>query len=75
MTSEGQTRSRPVVLKLDLKEFLSSYVKKFTMYIWLSTMKRNFSKHLDRIAEKIGIPFQLQEYWTKLSTSKMITSC
>jgi hypothetical protein len=57
MISEGQTRSHLVVLKLGLKEFLSSYVKKFTVYIWSSAMKRNFSKHLDIIAEKIGVLF------------------
>jgi hypothetical protein len=54
-TSEGQTKSHLVVLRPSLKEFLSTCVKKFMVYIWSSTMKRNFSKHLDIITEKIGI--------------------
>jgi hypothetical protein len=33
VTSEGQTKSRPVVLKPNLKEFLFYCVKKFTVYI------------------------------------------
>jgi hypothetical protein len=32
-TSEGQTKSHHVVLRLGLKEFLFACVKKFTMYI------------------------------------------
>ncbi len=52
---EGQTRYRPVVLKPNLKEFLSACVKNFTMYICSSAMKRNFLRHLDIIAEKISV--------------------
>jgi hypothetical protein len=47
VTSEGQTKSRPVVLKPNVKEFLFACVKKFTMYIWSSTMKRNVLKHFE----------------------------
>jgi hypothetical protein len=54
-TSEGQTKSRPIVLKLNLKEFLFACVKKFTMYILSSTMKRNILKHLDIIIKKICV--------------------
>jgi hypothetical protein len=54
-TGEGQTKSRPIVLKPTLKEFLFACVKKFTMYISSSTMKRNILKHLDIIIEKIGV--------------------
>jgi hypothetical protein len=49
---EGQTKSCPIVLKLGLKEFLSTCVKKFMVYIWSLTMKRNFLRHLDNITEK-----------------------
>jgi len=51
---EGPTRSWPMILWLGLKEFLSSYATKFTMYIWFSIMKRNFSSHLEIIRERIG---------------------
>jgi hypothetical protein len=49
---EDQIKSRLVVSKLGLKKFLSACVKKFMVYIWSSSMKRNFLKHLDIIAEK-----------------------
>jgi len=52
---EGQTKSHLIVLKLGLKEFLFTRVNKFTMYIWSSTMKRNFSRHLDIIVEKTSV--------------------
>jgi hypothetical protein len=52
---EGQTKSRPMVLRLGLKEFLSICVKHFIMYTWSLTMKRNFSRHLEIITKKIGI--------------------
>jgi hypothetical protein len=52
VTGEDQTRSRLVVLRHGLKEFLYAYVKKFMMYIWSLAMKRNFSRHLDIVAEK-----------------------
>jgi hypothetical protein len=52
---EGQTRSRPVVLKPSLKEFLFACVKKFKEYIWSLTMNRNFLRQLDIITEKIGV--------------------
>jgi hypothetical protein len=52
---EGQIRSHLIVLKHGLKEFLSTCKKKFTMYIWSSVMKRNFSTHLDIIVKKISV--------------------
>jgi hypothetical protein len=52
---DGQTRSRLVLLKPNLKEFHSACIKKFTIYIWSIAMKRNFSKHLEFIVEKIGV--------------------
>jgi hypothetical protein len=52
---EGQIRTHSVVLRLGLKEFLSTCVKKFTMYICSLAMKRNFSKHLEIIAKKIDV--------------------
>jgi hypothetical protein len=55
LTSEGQTRSHPIVLKLGLKKFLSICVKKFTVYICSSAMKRNFLRHLDIIIDKICV--------------------
>jgi TFIIF-interacting CTD phosphatase-like protein len=55
VTSEGQTKSRPLVLKPNLKEFLFACVKKFKVYIWSLTMKRNILKHLDIIIEKKGV--------------------
>jgi hypothetical protein len=39
---EGQTRSRPIVLKPSLKKFLFACVKKFKEFIWSLTMERNF---------------------------------
>jgi hypothetical protein len=63
--SEGQTRSPLIVLRPDLKEFLFTCKKIFTMYMWSSAMTRNFSRHLDIIVKKIGV--RLPEYWTKLS--------
>ncbi len=39
--SEGQIRTRLVVIRFGLKEFLSTCVKKFIMYIWSSAMKIN----------------------------------
>jgi len=42
-------------LRPGLKEFMSACVKKFTVYIWSSAMKRNFLKHLEIITKKIGI--------------------
>jgi len=53
-TNEDQTKICPVVLRPNLKEFLSACVNKFTVYIWSSTMKKNFSRHLEIIAKKIG---------------------
>jgi hypothetical protein len=52
---ESQTKSHSVVLRPNLKEFLSTCVKKFMVYIWSSTMKRNFLRHLEIIAEKTSI--------------------
>jgi hypothetical protein len=54
-TIKGQTRSRLVVLRLVLKEFLFACVKKFIVYIWSLVIKRNFSKQLDTTIEKIGV--------------------
>jgi hypothetical protein len=54
---EGQIRSRLIILKLGLKEFLFACVKKFLMYIWSLAMRRNFSKNLDIIAKKNGVLF------------------
>ncbi len=56
-TSEGQTRSCLMILRPGLKEFLFAYVKEFTVYIWSSTMKKSFSRHLEIITKKIGILF------------------
>jgi hypothetical protein len=55
VTGEGQIKSRPIVLKPNFKKFLFICVKKFIMYIWSLTMKRNVLKHLDIIIKKIGI--------------------
>jgi hypothetical protein len=52
---EGRTKSHPIVLRLGLKKFLSTYVNKFTVYIWSSTMKRNFLRHSDIIVEKTNV--------------------
>jgi hypothetical protein len=52
---EGQTKSRAMVLKLGLKEFLSTCVNFFMVYTWFSTMKINFSRHLEIITKKISI--------------------
>jgi len=52
LNGEGQTRSHLIVLTFSLKEFFSSCVKKFIVYIWSLVMKRNFSKHLDIITKK-----------------------
>jgi hypothetical protein len=54
-TDEGQIRTHLVVLRPSLKEFLSACVKKFTVYICFLAMKRNFLKHLEIIAKKIGV--------------------
>jgi hypothetical protein len=51
-TGEGQIKTRPIVLRPGLKEFLSICVKKFTAYIWSSTIKKFFSKHLEITIEK-----------------------
>ncbi len=55
VTGEGQIRSPLVVLRPSLKEFLSTCVKKFMVYIWSLAMKRNFWRHLDIIVEKTCI--------------------
>ncbi len=55
VNGEGQIKSWPVILRLGIKEFLSGRVKKFTMYIWSFVMKRNFLRHLEIIAKKIGV--------------------
>jgi hypothetical protein len=52
---EDQTRTHLVVVGLGLKEFLTACVKKITVYIWSSATKRNFLRHLEIIAEKIGV--------------------
>ncbi len=44
-----------VVFRPGLKEFLSTCVKKFMVYIWSSAMKKNFLRHLDIIAKKTGV--------------------
>jgi hypothetical protein len=44
-----------VVSRPKLNEFLSACVKQFTVYIWSSAMKRNFSRHLEIIVGKFGI--------------------
>ncbi len=44
-TKEGQiTKSHLVVLRLGLKEFFSTYINKFKVYIWSLEMKRNFAR-------------------------------
>ncbi len=64
-TTEGQTKSRLVVLGPVLKEYLFACVKKFIMYIWSLVVKRNFLKQLDIIVEKTSI-LLLPKYWIKL---------
>jgi hypothetical protein len=54
-TSEGQTQFRLMILRPSLKEFLFAYSKEFTVYIWSSTMRKSFSKHLEIITKKIGV--------------------
>jgi hypothetical protein len=54
-TSEGQTKSRAMVLRFGLKEFLSTCVNFFMVYTWFSTMKINFLRHLEIITKKISI--------------------
>lgn len=49
------TRSQPVLLKPRLKEFFSTCATKFTLYIWFSTMRKNFSEHLEIIKERFGV--------------------
>ncbi len=44
-------------MRLGFKEFLSTCVKTFMVYIWSWAMKRNFSRHLEIIVEKIGVGF------------------
>jgi hypothetical protein len=39
---QGQTRTCLVVLRPNLKEFLSTYVKNIMVYIWSLVMKRKF---------------------------------
>ncbi len=44
-TREGQiTTSHLVVLRLGLKEFFSTCIKKFRVYIWSLAMKKNFAR-------------------------------
>jgi hypothetical protein len=58
---ECPTRNWSMILQLGLKEFLSSCATKFTMYIWSSVMRRNFSRHLEVIRERIGVISNPQE--------------
>jgi hypothetical protein len=44
-----------MVLKLGLKQFLSTCINKFFVYNWFSVMKRNFSKDLKIIVKTIGV--------------------
>jgi hypothetical protein len=53
--NEGQTRICLIVMRLGFKEFLSTCVKTFMVYIWSLAMKRNFSRHLKIIVEKTGV--------------------
>ncbi len=53
--NEGQTRTRPMVLRPSIKEFLSACVKTFMVYIWSLVMKRNFLRHLEIIDEKTSV--------------------
>jgi len=52
---EGPIKFWLVILWLGLRKFLSSCATKFIMYIWFSTMKRNFSNHLEIIKERISV--------------------
>jgi hypothetical protein len=47
---EGQTKSRPIVLKLGLKEFLYTCVKKFTVHMVINNEEELFEalKHNHR---------------------------
>jgi hypothetical protein len=54
-TRKGQIKFHPMVLKLGLKQFLSTCINKFIVYIWFSVMKRNFAKHLEIIIKTIGV--------------------
>jgi hypothetical protein len=56
-TNEGQTKTHPMVLRFSLKEFFSTCVNFFIMYIWSSAMRRNFLSYLEIIVEKIGVLF------------------
>lgn len=42
-TRKGQIKFHPMVLKLGLKEFLSTFINKFIVYNWFSVMKKNFA--------------------------------
>jgi hypothetical protein len=54
-TREGPTRSQPMILQSRWRECLSSCATNFTMYIWYSTTRRKFSKHLEIIRERIDV--------------------
>jgi hypothetical protein len=54
-TWEAPTRLRLVILKLGLKDFLSSGASKFIVYIWSFAMRRNFNKKLETIKERTGV--------------------
>jgi hypothetical protein len=73
--SEGQTRTHMIVMRIGLKEFLSTCVKTFMVYIWSSAMKRNFSRHLEIIVVKTRIQLSSCKILDQLSITKMFTSC
>ncbi len=54
-TKKGQIKFHPMVLKLGLKQFLSTCINKFIVYNWFSIMKRNFAKHFEIIVKTIGV--------------------
>ncbi len=63
VTSEGQTKFWPVVLRPGLKELLFTCVNKFIVYTWSSIMKRNFLRHLNIIAKKTSILLCYVTWW------------
>jgi hypothetical protein len=47
-----------MILQLGVEKVPLHLCNKITMYIWSSTMKKLFSKHLETIKEKIGVHFK-----------------
>jgi hypothetical protein len=58
VTRKGPTKNWSVILQPGLREFLSSCATKFTMYIWFSATRRNFSRHLEVTRERTSVHFK-----------------